>query len=154
MMREKSLLRYWVDKGHSATIVSARMENYFGSSVPSCSWVTKGLRAPKRGEDTVEACERSGRPPWSIEWPESARIPQSGPVREHPPNWHSHQGTAFSCIRSFERMELRSGAFKVDSPSLTTAMIEQRVAWSRELLVTFRSAKQCGWTHLLTGNES
>jgi hypothetical protein len=32
--------------------------------------------------------------------------------------------------------------------------MEQQVELSRELLVTLRSAKRHGWTHLLTGDES
>jgi hypothetical protein len=38
------------------------MEIDFGSSAPSHSWVTKGLRALKRGENIVEVCRRSDRP--------------------------------------------------------------------------------------------
>jgi hypothetical protein len=45
MMREKSLLVYWTDKDRNATIISAKMESYFGSSAPSSSWVTKWVRA-------------------------------------------------------------------------------------------------------------
>jgi hypothetical protein len=37
---------------------------------------------------------------------------------------------------------------------LTTAMMEQRVKLSRELLVTLRSAKHRGWIHFLTGDGS
>jgi hypothetical protein len=62
MMREKSLLMYWADKGHNATIVSTKMEGHFGSSAPSYSRVTKWLRALKRGEGIFESCERSGGP--------------------------------------------------------------------------------------------
>jgi hypothetical protein len=61
-MHEKSLLMYWADKGHNATIISAKKESYFGSSAPSYSWVTKWLLALKRGEDISESCEPSGRP--------------------------------------------------------------------------------------------
>jgi hypothetical protein len=61
-MREKSLLIDWADKGHDATIISAKMENHFESSPPSCSWITKWLRALKSSKDIFKPCERSGRP--------------------------------------------------------------------------------------------
>jgi hypothetical protein len=60
-MCEKSLLMYWADKGQNATIISAKMESYFGSSAPSYSLVTKWPWVLKRGESTFELCERSGR---------------------------------------------------------------------------------------------
>jgi hypothetical protein len=37
VMGEKSLLMYWADKGHNATVISAKMETHFGSSAPSYS---------------------------------------------------------------------------------------------------------------------
>jgi hypothetical protein len=37
---------------------------------------------------------------------------------------------------------------------ITAAMMEQQIASSPELLVTFRSAKLRGWTHFLPGDES
>jgi hypothetical protein len=37
---------------------------------------------------------------------------------------------------------------------LPTAMMEQRVELSRELLITLMSVKHRGWTHFLTGYES
>jgi hypothetical protein len=37
---------------------------------------------------------------------------------------------------------------------LTTAMIEQWIELSQELLVTLRLTKHHGWTHFLTGDES
>jgi hypothetical protein len=36
---------------------------------------------------------------------------------------------------------------------LTTAMMEQRVKLSPELLVTLKAAKRRGWTHFLIGDE-
>jgi hypothetical protein len=62
MMYEKSLLIYRTDKGHNATIISAKMEGYFESSAPSYFWVTKSLRPLKRGENMFEPWARSGMP--------------------------------------------------------------------------------------------
>jgi hypothetical protein len=62
MMREKSLLMYWTDKGHNATIISPKMEGYVGSLPPSYPWVTKWLWALKRGQDIFEPCEHSVSP--------------------------------------------------------------------------------------------
>jgi hypothetical protein len=61
MAREKSLLMDWADKGHNATIISAKMETYFGSSTPSYSWHTKWLHESKGGKDIFEPRERSDR---------------------------------------------------------------------------------------------
>jgi hypothetical protein len=62
MMHERSLFISWADKSHNATIISAKMESYFGSSTSSYYWVTKWLWALTRGENIFEPCERSGRP--------------------------------------------------------------------------------------------
>jgi hypothetical protein len=62
MMGKKRLFMHWADKGHNATTTSAKIESYFESSAPSYFWITKWLRALKRGEDISEPCERSGTP--------------------------------------------------------------------------------------------
>jgi hypothetical protein len=43
---------------------------------------------------------------------------------------------------------------KVVFNHVTTAMMEQRVELSRELLVTLRSANRRGWTRFIPGDES
>jgi hypothetical protein len=62
MMREKSVLMYWAGKGHTATIIFAKMETFFGASTPSYSFGAKWLRELKRGKDIFRPCERYGRP--------------------------------------------------------------------------------------------
>jgi hypothetical protein len=62
MIRGKNFVIYWAGKGYNATILSAKMESYFGPSAPSYSWVTKWLRGLKRLEDICEPGEGSGRP--------------------------------------------------------------------------------------------
>jgi hypothetical protein len=62
MLQEKSLLVCWAGKSHNATIIMAKMEGYFGTSVPSYRWRTKWLRAHMTGEDTLEPNKCSGGP--------------------------------------------------------------------------------------------
>jgi hypothetical protein len=152
-MDEKSLLMYWADKNHNAAITSAEMESYFGSSVPSHSWVGKWLRALKRGEDIFEPCERSGRPQDRLTGPRVLEFPNSTPlvsVRQI--------ATATKVPRSSGLDRLNGCGYIIPHLKsilhhITTALMKQRVEFSRELLVMLGSAKHRGWTHFLTGDE-
>jgi hypothetical protein len=41
ILHEKSLLVYWAGESHDANVALAKMESYFGASVPSCPRVTE-----------------------------------------------------------------------------------------------------------------
>jgi hypothetical protein len=84
---------------------------YFGFSAPFYSWVAKWLRGMKRSEDVFELYEGS-----CIDWPESTRLPQFDPGRDHPPNYQNHQDTAVNCIRSFEGIGLDNAALTAGYP--------------------------------------
>jgi hypothetical protein len=50
MLRQQSLLAFWARMDHDATLIFAKMEKYFRSSLPSYSWVRNWLRVLTRGE--------------------------------------------------------------------------------------------------------
>jgi hypothetical protein len=141
MMREKSLSMCWADQDHNATVISAKKESSFRSPAPSYSWVTKLLRALKSAEDIVEPCECSGRSQDPLigmrvlEFLNSTPFPS---IRQ--------MATATKKPRSIVLDDLNGWRCTVRHLKwalyhLTTAMTQQRVELSRELLVTLRSVK-------------
>jgi hypothetical protein len=153
MMREKNLLMYWADKGHNAMIISAKMENYFGPSAPSYSWVTRWLRALKRGEDIFEPWKRFDRPTYPLTGLRVLEFLNSTPfasIRQIATTTKIPRSTVLNHLKGWSYMVRH---LKWVPHHLITAMMEQWVELSRELLVRLKSAKHRGWTHFLTGDE-
>jgi hypothetical protein len=154
MVRKKNLLMYWAGKGHNVAIISAKMESYFGPSAPSQFWVTQWLRELKRGEDVFEPYEHSGRPQDPLTGLRILEFLNSTPFVS------IHQiASATKIPRSTVSDRSKGWGYVVRHLKwvfhrLTTAMMEQRVELSQELLVTLRPAKCRGWAHFLTGDES
>jgi hypothetical protein len=153
-MYKKSLLAYWADKGHNATIIPAKMESHFGSSVPFYSWAPKCLRALERGEDIFEPCRRSDRPQNPLTGLRVLEFLNSTPFASI-----RQIATVTKVQRSAVSDHLKGWGYTVRylkcvPHHLTPAMMEQQIELSRELLVALRSANYCGWIHFLTGDKS
>jgi hypothetical protein len=62
IIREDNLLVYWASKGQNAPVIWAKMDGCSDPSTFSYPWVTKWIRAMRRGEGISELSEESGKP--------------------------------------------------------------------------------------------